>query len=325
MGFAPEDRLNAVSSFLREHEWVAEPFDVAFLAAGEYNENYLVESDAGSSVFRINHGTQLGIHDQIRYEFDVLSAVHASGATPRPLELAHTDARFPRGVLLMEYFSGGQFSYERDYEDAAELFAAIHALPAPEDLIHQPTPVADILSESRGLLSRFPEHPLASTGEMLTEYASRVEELGRKNDALMRNSRQCIVNTEVNSSNFVAQVGPGDELKLVDWEKAVVSSRYQDIGHFLVPTTTLWKSDYVFQPETRRRFLERYRNAAGLPESLDELDHLTSVMEKTIVLRALSWCYMAYYEYTKTKREPTNPHSYGKINALLSRAQEFTG
>ena len=45
----------------------------------------------------------------------------------------------------------------------------------------------------------------------------------------------------------------------MDWEKAVVSQRHQDLGHFLVPTTTLWKTDVVLQPDEKQRFLSLYK------------------------------------------------------------------
>jgi len=58
---------------------------------------------------------------------------------------------------------------------------------------------------------------------------------------------------------------------LVDWEKAVVSYRYQELGHFLVRTTTLWKSDNVYTDKEKRNSLEFYVKALSLDIPLDEI------------------------------------------------------
>jgi phosphotransferase family enzyme len=325
--------IQDIREFLSREQWISGPFDISFLAAGEYNENYHIRSDDGSFVFRINHGTQLGLEDQSSYEFAALQAAYPSGATPKPLKLCAKDRTFTRGVILMEFIPGIRFEYQRDWAAAARLFASIHTLPPSERLLRQESPVADIVTESRGLLDRHSPHPLAETGEMIREYAVRVADLGRHVDPELRDEPLCIVNTEVNSGNFIAPESvasprggtPRQRLKLVDWEKAVVSYRYQDLGHFLVPTTTLWKSEFRFTPELRRAFLEEYHAAARPKVELDELDRRTDVLERTIVLRALSWCYMAYAEYTTTDRSLRNEDTFNRIAYYLDNASSFMG
>ncbi|MFW6313218.1 MAG: aminoglycoside phosphotransferase family protein, partial [Spirochaetota bacterium] len=103
----------------------------------------------------------------------------------------------------------------------------------------------------------------------------------------------------------------------------VASYRYQDLGHFLVPTTTLWKTDFRFDPSTRRRFLQDYHEAAAPPVGLDELDERTSLLEKTILLRAYSWVYMAYVEYTSGARSLTNSETFATIQRYLSEIDDF--
>ncbi len=67
-----------IKRFLEHSGWVGAPVSVSFLPAGEYNENFLVTDSAGAnSVFRFNHGSQLGLADQIEYESRVLEAVNA--------------------------------------------------------------------------------------------------------------------------------------------------------------------------------------------------------------------------------------------------------
>lgn len=299
--------------------------DVRFLAAGEYNENYLLTTATDRLLFRINHGTQLGLSDQITYEFSVLQAVYPSGVTPRPLRVRSQDAAFPTGVMLMEFLPGSPLDYKRDWREAARLLAAVHRLPAVGGLLRQESPVADLVGESRSLLDRYPDHPGRGTGSLLREYAHRIEELGAGTDADLASERPCIVNTELNAGNFIAPPAGTENgrLKLVDWEKAVISARYQDLGHFLVPTTTLWKTGFRFTEAERRAFLEEYHAAANPGVDLDTLDRRTLVLEAAIVLRALSWCTMAYIEYTDTARELRNEETFATIVSYLDGAESF--
>jgi len=327
MGSRQSDTIRNIHEFLTREKWVSKGYEIDFLAAGEYNENYRIRTDHDEFVFRINHGTQLGLEDQSTYEFQVLGAVYPSGATPRPLKLNPADPLFPRGAMLMEYIPGIRFDYERDWAAAARLFASIHRLPPSDRLIRQENPVADLVAESLTLLHRHSPHPLAKTGSLIRDYAEHIAEIGRSADPEMRDEPLCIVNTEVNSGNFISPApGSADaRLKLVDWEKAVVSCRYQDLGHFLVPTTTLWKSEYRFSQQTRRAFLQEYSTAAQPAVHIDELDRRTDILERTIVLRALCWCYMAYFEYTTSNRSLQNADTFERIVFYLDNASSFMG
>lgn len=313
-----------IHSFLSEHRWLAGVETVQFLAAGEYNENYRVDAAGDSFVFRINHGTQLDQADQITYEFNALAAVAASKRTPIPLRVCSSDPRFPHGALLMTYIRGGTFDYAEHSTQAAELFARIHELPTSPDLIVQANPVGDIVAECNRLLDRFPEHPLPEAGRRIREYREHVVSLQDEYGHLFEEEQLCTVNTEVNSGNFIVdkQSDP-PRVWLVDWEKAVSSYRYQDLGHFLVPTTTLWKSEFRFDPSSRRAFLNAYANALSNPPRFERLDRLTWVLEQTILLRALSWCYMAYVEYTQQERALRNEQTFARIRSYLRSADEL--
>ncbi len=315
------DRTRDITAFLTETRWIERVDDLRFLAAGEYNENYEVRSGDQRYVFRINHGTQLGVPDQIRYEFDALTAVAASGVTPLPLHVCRRHRAFPNGVLLMSYIEGGRFDYAVHAAGAARVFARIHSLPTVGNLIVQANPVMEIVAECERLLSRYQPHPMPEVGDHIRRYRDHVAGLGREYHNAFDEEPLCIVNTEVNSGNFI--VGSDATVYLVDWEKAVVSRRYQDLGHFLVPTTTLWKSDYRFTAEARAAFLHEYANA--LPSAVDppRLDTLTAVLEQTILLRALSWCYMAYVEYTSEHRALKNAHTYSRITHYLTHVDEY--
>lgn len=327
-----QDKSGVVAEYLHMAGWIEEPFtrgDVRFLAAGEYNENYFVDVGLGY-VLRINHGSQLDQEDQIGYEFKVLQAVAASGVTPRPLHLdsqaGERDERLGCGVLLMQYLPGAPFKYERDADNAAGVFAAVHSVPVAEDLVVQADPVGDIACESLGLLRRYDgRHPLPKEQARLLQYYEEILRLREDTQEFFANEQLVIVNTEVNSGNFIVDKN-NDLLFLVDWEKAVVSSRYQDLGHFLVSTTTRWKTDFVFSREEKRQFIEAYIKAGTWKIDLEEAVCKTAILEKTILLRALSWCHMAYHEYTLALseaggRELVNLETFATIRMYLDEME----
>ena len=215
----------------------------------------------------------------------------------------------------MEYIEGGPFDYIRDRDRAAEVFARIHSLePDTRNLIRQRDPIRDIAGESLGLLNRFSDHPLMEAKGLLLDYHGEIVELADRMDGLFSGEPLCMVNTEVNSGNFLIR---DTETFLVDWEKAVVSYRYQDLGHFLVTTTTLWKSDFRYTEEQKVSFLKTYLTAMDAGLTLDEVREKTGILERTILLRALSWCFMAYYEYTQSNRALRNRDTFEKIRSYL--------
>lgn len=300
--------------FLQDKRWVPGQPEVRFLAAGEYNQNYLVTSRGQRWVFRVNRGSQLGLEDQIGYEFAVLRCVADSGVTPRPLHVHKDLVPFGGGAMLMEYLPGRPLVYERDWQRAAEIFARVHAVPVCDGLIVQKDPMAAIAKESLTLIHRYPDHPLTSHKNKLLQYHSRIIKQARSLSSLFTRDRLCVVNTEVNSGNFLITAKTA---YLVDWEKGVVSSRYQDLAHFLAPTTTLWKTDTVFTQEEKKRFLTVYSDHLQPPLCLEHTETLCRAMEQTVILRGLSWCYMAWYEYVHGERLLTNEVTRQKIQLYM--------
>ncbi|MBG0778434.1 MAG: aminoglycoside phosphotransferase family protein [Desulfotignum balticum] len=310
------DRLEQIQQFLTDAGWVSPPFRVSFLAAGEYNANYRVDSNAGPCVLRINHGSQLGLgDDQIAYEFNVLTALADSGVTPKPLACHPHPDPLGGGALLMTFVPGTPLDYTRDLDTAARIFARVHTTCVPDGLIVQADPVNDIARESHGLIHRFADHPMKKEKKQILAYYDTVLALAETTRPLFEAEPLCLVNTEVNSGNFL--ISP-DRACLVDWEKAVVSCRYQDLGHFMVPTTTLWKTDILLTPADKKTFLQTYHQQACPDMPFADLVEKSHVMEKTILLRALSWCFMAWYEYTHTNRPIRNPDTFAKIQQYLS-------
>lgn len=317
---ARENIIRDIGSYLKKKGWIEDIKRIEFLAAGEYNENYRVHTSAGQYVFRINHGSQLNIDNQIGYEFAVLKSLANSGVTPKPFFCEPSSNTFERGVLIMEFIPGSSLNYLTDISRAAYIFSQIHLQPVSEDLIVQKHPVHSIAEESLNLINRFEKHPLKAVKKRLLEYHEDILTLAEKTRKFFKNEPLCIVNSEVNSQNFIIQENRG---YLVDWEKAVVSYRYQDLGHFVVPTTTLWKSDYTFGKDSRREFLKSYSEYINNGAGFYEIDEKTNILEKTIILRALSWCFMAYYEYVYNTRTLKNSSTFNKIKSYLEELECF--
>lgn len=311
---------NTIIDFITAHEWLDGKPSCSFLAAGEYNENYLITTGNKRFVFRINHGTQLNLENQIEYEFNVLTALKQSGVTPKPYYYAMGCEGLGDGVLMMDYIEGRPLDYRKDLDKAAHIFARIHAVPVSEKLIVQDSPLVDICQESKGLLERYPIRHYADVHRLLMNYHDALLDEAEHGDQLFSDEQLCIVNTEVNSGNFIIS----DERScLVDWEKAVVSCRYQDLGHFLVPTTTLWKADIRLNEHEKKEFLSLYKEKLGLDIELSTLLERTVFLEKIILLRALSWCYMAYHEYSDDSRSLQHSGTFSTITSYLDEAECF--
>lgn len=264
----------------------------------------------------------------------------------------------PGGTLLMQWLPGRPLDYRADIRHAARVFAAVHAVPAPPAtvvpppgprphalppgvLVAQPDPVAAIAAESSALLDRHAGHPLAPrmafARDALLTCRDRVVRLAEDTRSLFATELPVIANTEVNSGNFLAPGGenadaPGGPAApcgawLVDWEKAVVTSRYQDLGHFLSPTTTLWKTDFTFDAASRAAFLGAYRtalDAAGQPApGAEECAAKTEVMMRAVLLRGLSWCLMAWHEYAGGGRALTHADTFRTIERYLENIAWF--
>ena len=281
--------LRRIRRFVEKAGWVAAPAAVEFLAAGEYNENYLVTGpDGARSVFRINRGSQLNLSDQIGYEFRVLEAVYPSGVTPRPYRCDPRPAGIDGGVLLMQFLPGVPLEYPRDWPSAASVFARVHALPSEgAGLVEQPEPVLDIARESLGLITRFADHPLKEERKALLEYHDRVVSMGHDTAHLFAGEVLCIVNTEVNSHNFLID---GAEARLVDWEKAVRSLRYQDLG-ISSSRPPCGEVVRIQDEKLDSSSVTGIWPGPGVPLEARK----TRILNGRPAAR-LSWCFMAYYE-----------------------------
>ena len=284
--------------------------DFQLLGQGEYNCNYVFHHpETGEKlVLRINRGSQMHLEDQIGYEFRALKALEASGRTPKALTCYSG-----KNCLVMEHLPGRALRYETDLETAAEIFADIHALPVG-DLLEPKNPLEAIVEECGQMVRHYYAWDKADP-QVAGLLKTLEREISARDLSAPAGAHRCMVNTEVNSGNFL--INPGGRSYLVDWEKPLISEPAQDLGHFLVPTTTFWKTDVILTPEEIRHFVGCYeRAAAGRFETASLAERLPLYFTVTC-LRGVTWCAMAYREYCEPGRAISNPGTFEKIKAYL--------
>lgn len=307
------------------------------LAQGECNVNYWfaapqaafdqLEARGGVRsdrlVLRVNHVSQMHLEKQIAYEFSALDLLEPCGRTPRTLWCNASREAVPWGVGVEEFLPGRPLSYETDMPEAARILADVHAVEVPaaarQALICPANPLLGIAQECRQMFEKYrtwhaaDDFVLTRVDAMMQEAFSIAQGTGES-----AGQRLCIANTELNSHNFLIG-GDTRTSYLIDWEKPLLSVPEQDLSHFLVPTTTNWKTSTILNRVQRETFLDEYEQAVagrfptqGLRERLD--GYLT-----VTCLRGLTWCAMACVDYTEGGPGLRNEDTFAKIKQFLSR------
>ena len=293
--------------------------DFAPLGQGEYNLNYVFSHPHTGKrwVLRLNTGSQMHLADQVSYEFSALEALRPAGRTPRPLFCDGSRRAVPYGVLVMEWLPGRALDYARDLPAAAELLADIHALPVAPDcpLLRPEHPARAIYDECLELAARYFRWDGADA-EVCRYLEALIAEIGALPLSAPAPGPRCIVNTELNSGNFL--INPGARSYLVDWEKPLLSEPAQDLGHFLAPTTTFWKTDTILGREEIRAFTARYLQAAEGRLDCAALRERLPLFFTVTCLRGVSWCAMATVEYSRPDRPLQNEDTRSKLRDYLS-------
>ena len=301
-----------------------EPFSVKPLAQGEYNVNYLVHQGARAWVFRVNVGTQIDRDDQVLYEYRTLRLLETTGVTPRAYHVDDSRKRLDHGVLLMEYLPGEGLDYQRDLEAAARLFARTHSQPVEAEenhLIREQHPLSMTYEESSRLLQVYLESELSdpSLRDCLGEVLDWADKARHEESYFLSDPWPCIINTEVNSGNFIVDRERGT-LHLVDWEKPLWGDPSQDISHFRVPTTTLWKTDYRMGEADRRAFLDAYRATIRDPHLRDTIEERVQLRDPFNCLRGIAWSAMAWVSYQTGEHALRNMDTFLKVGEYLDLA-----
>lgn len=303
-------------SNLNEKLNIGEAYNVKFLAQGEYNINFTLEGSNKKYVFRVNTGSQLGLENQIKYEYEALKNLEASSVTPKVYYLDDSKKNLDYGILVMEFLEGKPLRYDKDLKSAAKIFAKIHSIDTNgnglKNFIVEDNIFSARISESQKLLrdffqsSKIPLY-LKNFFDIFTNWA---EKNRHEEKYFLENKWHVINNTEVNSGNFI--IGK-EKSYLIDWEKPVISDPCQDLTQFLAPTTTLWKTDCILKEEEKEEFFKVY--VSNLKDN--SIRERVKLYTPFLYLRALSWCAYAYLEYQKEDKEIKNIDTYNKIEEYL--------
>ena len=232
------------------------------LAQGEHNANFVLGARGGRRfVLRVNYASQLGLTDQVGYEFAALRALAPSGRAPEPLYVDGTRSRIGRGALVESFVEGAWIDLEdsRQVREAARALADVHSVAAPPDcaLLRAEDPLRSQLESCRRLFDGYQASDLAE-GRVMREVDELFVRAQRAVDAApVPSSCECshILNTEAVPSHFL--IDDTGRASIVDWEKPVLGEVAQDLAYFLSPTTTIWDSDVIiFSAPERAQFLK---------------------------------------------------------------------
>ena len=233
------------------------------LAQGEHNANFLLRAGDGRRfVLRINCASQLGLADQIGYEYGALRVLAPSGRTPEPLYVDGTRRRIGRGVLVESFVEGAWIDLRdpRQVREAARALADVHSVAAPPDgaLLRPEDPLRAQLESCRRLFDGYRGSDLAEARVVgaVDELLALAQRAVDAAPAVSTPERSHVLNTEAVPSHFL--IDAAGRASIVDWEKPVLGEVAQDVAYFLSPTTTIWDSDVVFDAEGRTQFLDAY-------------------------------------------------------------------
>lgn len=305
-------------------EVVRETYHV--LAQGEYNRNFWFDHPFTGErlVLRVNFGSQMHLENQIEYEFQALRQIESSGRTPRPMFMDGSLKVVPHGLLVMSYLSGESLDYRRsgDLRKAAHILADIHSVRIQDDtsLISSEHPLREILTECESMIKVYDESDLADpeTKKLIRRCMDRAWVVAKAMETEI--PYRCCINTELNNTNFLITPGDSDELGgfLVDWEKPLYGDPAQDLGHFLAPTTTFWKTDVILDAAEKRDFIEEYVRAVDGRFDTIGMFERTEAFEKITCLRGITWCAMAWVQYQEDSDGLRNESTRKKLNDYVN-------
>ena len=289
------------------------------LGQGEYNINYIFYSRAYNKklVLRIATDSQMDLENQIRYEYEALELLNKTNRTPKPIYCDDKKELIPYGFLVMEFLPGRPLNYKKDLKIAAEALADIHNEPIPKanNLLKPENPIEAIYEECLKMfdkyrLSKYMDMEIKDSIEYLLEKGKNIKTIDIGN--------RTIINTEVNSGNFLIN-GENNNNYIVDWEKPLYGYPAQDLGHFLTPTTTFWKTDIILSREEISFFIKEYCKNSNQYRDEKELWNSVKNYLSMNCLRGITWCAMAYVEYQDPDKLIFNNYTYQKIKSYLSR------
>lgn len=298
-------------------------FSITPLAQGEYNMNFLVQQADTAWVLRFNTGSQIGLskQDQIAYEYQTLKLLEPADVSPVPYFLDVSLEFLPYGIFGMSFLPGERLDYHRDLVEAAKLFARYHQLQIPLEDIHlivEEKPLTLTYERCLRMLDVYLTSDIANPDlcAYLIEVRDWAEEARHLERYFIDDPWLCIINTEVNNSNWIVNRKAGT-FHLVDWEKPLWGDPSQDLSHFRVPTTTLWKTDYRMSTKDQVIMMDAYKAALQDPHLQDTIEDRTRLRDPFNCLRGVSWCAMAWVQYQRGDHLLKNQDTYRKLSMYV--------
>ena len=295
-------------------------FSIQPLGQGEYNMNFLIQQGKTAWVLRFNTGSQIGLTnpEQITYEYNTLKLLAPINVSPQPFFLDNSLRFLPYGVLGMAYLQGEYLDYRRDLTDAARLFTRYHQLDVSEQenhLIRETHPLSLTYERCVRMLQVYFDSELAQPDlkAYLLEVRTWADEARHHERYYQNDPWNCIINTEVNNTNWIVNREKGS-MHLTDWEKPLWGDPSQDLSHFRVPTTTLWKTDMLLSQEDKHEMMSAYKAAIRDPHLVDTIEERTRLRDPFNCLRGVSWCTMAWVQYQRDQHLLKNQDTFQKLS-----------
>ena len=284
--------------------------NIKLLGAGEYNINFTFEEGDLKKVLRINMKSQMNLENQIEYEYETLQLLKDSGVTPKPYDLVTETNLLPYKYLTMEFLKGRPLNYKTDMYIAAYLLSKVHNTPYGDNkLINATNPFQLMFDECKQMAGEY----LAwdKVDEKVSSYINRfLEKCLTLIPEKYSIANPCIINTELNSGNFLIGEGKEDSY-VIDWEKALIGECEQDLAHFLAPTTTFWKTDIILSENEINEFLEKYGNYRNFDRKRFERYLIFNC------LRGVTWCSMAFRQYSENDKMLMDDTTFKKIASYI--------
>ena len=301
-----------------------EDFSLQPLAQGEYNMNFKVTQDGSVWVLRINTKSQIGLSgsDQIAYEYRTLVLLEPAGISPAPYFLDHSFRFLPYGVLGMAYLPGEKLDYQRDLAHAARVMARYHQLEVSDSRIHlirEEKPLSLTFDRCVPMMQVYLDSELGNPDvkTYLREVRAWADIARHRESYYLSDPWNCIINTEVNNTNWIIN-RQAETLHLVDWEKPLWGDPSQDLSHFRVPTTTLWKTDYRMSDADQKAMMNAYKESLTDRHLQDTIEERTRLRDPFNCLRGVSWCSMAWVQYRRGDHLLKNLDTFRKLSMYVN-------
>ena len=301
-----------------------EAFSIQPLGQGEYNMNFLVKQGKTAWVLRVNTGSQIGLSDQaqIAYEYQTLALLAPLDVSPQPYFLDDSFQYLPFGVFGMSYLPGEKLDYQRDNEKAARLMARYHQLQIPQSsnpLILEQQTLSLTFQRCVPMLQVYLDSELGDPAvkSYLTQVRDWADQARLKERYFSADPWNCLINTEVNNTNWILNRDAGT-IHLVDWEKPLWGDPSQDLSHYRVPTTTLWKTEYRMSSKDQQSMMNAYKESIADSHLRDTIEERTRLRDPFNCLRGVSWCAMAWVQYRRGDHLLKNEDTFRKLSMYVN-------